>query len=93
MQAKRVVEKNRPYTALAATPEFEEWRELGPRASMDNLKKEIVSVDRTNPRWREIVCDMVIEYQGINRVFEDNFNIHARAADTARKIIQEAEKR
>ncbi len=89
--AKRVIENNRVYTALAATPEFLEWQEIGPRKSLETLKTSIVGIDRTDPLWKEKVCDMVVEYQGITRVFEDNFNIHKRAADTARTIVKESE--
>lgn len=91
LQAKRVIEKNRVYTALAATPEFLEWQEIGPKRSLETLRNRIVDINRADPLWKEQVCEMVIEYQGIVRVFEDNFNIHKRAADTARKIVKEAE--
>lgn len=91
LQANRVVEKNRVYTALSTVPEFTEWRDIGPRKSLETLQTSIVGIDRSDPLWKDKVCDMVVEYQGIVRVFEDNFNIHKRAADTARTIIKEAE--
>lgn len=90
--AKRVIEKNRIYTALSATPEFLEWQEKGPKQSLESLKQAIVDVNRSDPLWKEKVADMVTEYQGIFRVFVDNFDIHTKAAEQARRIITESEK-
>lgn len=91
--AARVLEKNKGVVGLFANPDFQDWLELVPKAELKLLIDRIVGVDRSTKNWRELVCDSVIEYQGIYRAIIDLTKIRVQAAEKARKDLKDLDKK
>ena len=89
--AARVIEKNKGLEGIVANPDFQDWMELVPKAELEYLKKRIVTIDRSHANWREKVCDMVIEYQGIHRALFELTDIRLASVKEARKQMKGAE--
>lgn len=87
--ARRVLENNRAFESMEANPDFLEWREKGPYADMEALRSAAFSVDRSDPTWKERVCEMVVEYQAVDRAMRQD--VRRKGSDAARRALKELE--
>lgn len=86
--AARVLEKNKGLEGIYAQPDFQDWLELVPKAELDAIKDRIVKIDRSNPEWRNIVADLVIEYQALHRGIFTLTETRLQAVKAARQVLK-----
>ena len=83
-----IIGKNRKFENLLANSDFLEWKNEVIIPRLESIKSAILSVDRTNDNWKEIVCDAVISYQEALLTYETLFGISASAGRQARVALQ-----
>lgn len=81
------LESNRYFESLLSNPDFNEWREKVVMVRLNGIKDQAMSVDRTQPDWKDRVCDLVISYQEARLTYDALFTLAADTISVAREQL------
>jgi hypothetical protein len=84
-----VLQGAKPYEDLLANDAFVHWRDTVVKERLESILQQIKTVDRTQPNWRDLVCDAVIAYQEANLTYIELFKLSQLVGEQARAELKE----
>jgi hypothetical protein len=88
LRLKRIEAAGLVYENLLANPDFLVWKEEAVQVRLDYLKELVVTVDRSQPNWKEVLADRLVAYQEFRHEFEYMFALKAESSVRARKATK-----
>jgi hypothetical protein len=85
----KIIGKNQAFENLLSNEDFLKWKDETVAPYLESIIVEIKGADRTQPDWKEKVCEAVIAYQEGKKMYDRLFTLAAKNSELARNTLKQ----
>lgn len=87
----RILEANKGYEGLMASPDFLRWKENVVDDHLDFLRNQLLASERSEPGWKERAIDRLVAYQEAVLTYETLIGMRAELSRQTRRDMKKLE--